>query len=149
MIRGAVVPGKRVALLGGGLIGCEVSEYLADRGKQVVILEMMDDIAKGLNKSRRKFMLKRMSEKKVEVHLLTKVLALRLPEIDVSVQGFCQTLGGFDAVVIAAGRSPVNDLESAVRSRFPEMNVQVVGDAQKPGLALDAIHEAAKLAASL
>ena len=149
IIQGAEIPGKRVALLGGGLIGCEVSEYLAEQGKQVVILETMDNIAKDLNANRRSFMLDRMSEIGIEVHLLTKVLAIHLPDIDVSVKGYRQTLGGFDAVVIAAGRNSVNVLEQAVKSRFPRMNVQVIGDAAKPGFALEAIHQAAKLAASL
>ncbi len=64
-------------------------------------------------------------------------------------QGYQQTLGGFDAVVIAAGRKPLNTLEAEVKARFPKMHVHVLGDAAKPGLALDVITEAAKLAASL
>ena len=37
--------GKNVVILGGGMIGCEESTYLADLGHNVTIVEMKDDIA--------------------------------------------------------------------------------------------------------
>ena len=61
MFRGQIPEGKRIAVLGGGLIGCETAEYLAANfGKEVEIFELRDDIAVDLVKSRRIFMLKRM-----------------------------------------------------------------------------------------
>lgn len=106
---GKVEVGSRVAVIGGGLIGCETAEYLASRGKSVVIFEMADDIAKELGKSRRYFMLKRMEEYGVEIRLLTKVTRIELPTVAISTQGFGQVLTGFDSVVVAAGRVPVDN----------------------------------------
>ncbi len=37
----------KVAVIGGGMVGCETAEYLAERGAEVSIIEMMDTIAKG------------------------------------------------------------------------------------------------------
>ena len=37
----------RVAVIGGGMVGCETAEYLAGRGCKVSIVEMMDKIAAG------------------------------------------------------------------------------------------------------
>ena len=37
----------RVAVIGGGLVGCETAEYLASRGCQVSVVEMLDKIAAG------------------------------------------------------------------------------------------------------
>lgn len=37
--------GKRVAIIGGGQVGCETGLYLADLGHEVVIVEMQDTIA--------------------------------------------------------------------------------------------------------
>lgn len=37
----------RVAVIGGGLVGCETAEYLARRGCQVSVVEMLDKIAAG------------------------------------------------------------------------------------------------------
>ena len=36
-----------VSVIGGGLVGVETAEYLAARGCNVTIIEMMDQIAKG------------------------------------------------------------------------------------------------------
>lgn len=37
----------QVAVIGGGMVGCETAEYLAERGCQVSVVEMMDKIANG------------------------------------------------------------------------------------------------------
>ncbi len=36
-----------VAVIGGGMVGCETAEYLAARGCKVSVIEMMDKIAAG------------------------------------------------------------------------------------------------------
>ncbi len=36
-----------VAVIGGGMVGCETAEYLAERGCKVAVVEMMDKIAAG------------------------------------------------------------------------------------------------------
>ena len=41
--------GKRVAVLGGGLIGCETALFLAENGHEVTIVEMLPDIAPEAN----------------------------------------------------------------------------------------------------
>ena len=45
----AVLDGKetaaKVAIIGGGLVGCETAEFLQKQGKQITIIEMLDDIA--------------------------------------------------------------------------------------------------------
>jgi NADPH-dependent 2,4-dienoyl-CoA reductase/sulfur reductase-like enzyme len=41
--------GKRVAVLGGGLVGCETGLYLAEHGHEVTIIEMQEEIAPEAN----------------------------------------------------------------------------------------------------
>ena len=41
--------GKNVAVLGGGLVGCETGLFLAERGHDVTIIEMQDEIAPEAN----------------------------------------------------------------------------------------------------
>ena len=40
----AADPGKKVVVIGGGLVGCELALWLADMGKKVTIVEMLDKI---------------------------------------------------------------------------------------------------------
>ena len=37
----------RTAVIGGGMVGCETAEYLAERGCSVSVIEMLDKIAAG------------------------------------------------------------------------------------------------------
>ncbi|MDC7125603.1 MAG: NAD(P)/FAD-dependent oxidoreductase [Spirochaetales bacterium] len=54
--------GKKIAIVGGGLIGCETAFYLAEKGHDVMILEMLDDIAKEANDSHRRALIPRMKK---------------------------------------------------------------------------------------
>ena len=37
---------KKVVVVGGGQVGCEVAEFMAEKGKKVTIVEMLDNILK-------------------------------------------------------------------------------------------------------
>lgn len=54
--------GRRVVMIGGGLIGCETGYYLADMGHQVHILELGADVARDANDSHRRALLPRMEK---------------------------------------------------------------------------------------
>ncbi|MDH7498550.1 MAG: FAD-dependent oxidoreductase, partial [Syntrophomonadaceae bacterium] len=45
-LRGTKQTGQRVAVVGGGLTGCEIAYDLVLKGKKPVIIEMMDDLLK-------------------------------------------------------------------------------------------------------
>ncbi len=59
-----------------------------------------------------------------------------------------ETLTGFDALVVSAGRAPVNHLLEAAKA-LPGAQVVVIGDASGSGVALDAIQQAAQAACDL
>jgi NADPH-dependent 2,4-dienoyl-CoA reductase/sulfur reductase-like enzyme len=149
VLRGADVKGRKVAVLGGGLIGVETAEYLASNGKEVVVFEQFGEIAAALTLTRKVFLLERMDELKIERRVNTKIQRIALPKIIVSSEGEEETLDGFEVVVVAAGRVAQDKLASEVKENFPNMTVFVVGDASMPGLALDAIYNAAETAAAI
>ena len=60
--------GRRVVLIGGGLIGCEVALHMAEFGKDVTILELTDQLARDANMFHRPTMLELMKEKKEQIH---------------------------------------------------------------------------------
>jgi pyruvate/2-oxoglutarate dehydrogenase complex dihydrolipoamide dehydrogenase (E3) component len=90
-----------------------------------------------------------MDKLKIERRLNTRIEKVALPEIVVSHDGTQETLNGFDAVVVAAGRIPENSLAEAAKSNFPNMKIFTIGDASNPGLAIDAISNAAEIAAAI
>ena len=34
--------GEQIVIIGGGSVGCETAEYLAEKGKKVTVIEMLD-----------------------------------------------------------------------------------------------------------
>lgn len=103
--------GSHIVVLGGGLVGCEAADYLAAAGRRVEIVEMTDKLADGLNQSRRRFLLKRLSEHGVAAHLLTKAERVALPEVRVCSQNYSYALEGVDGVVVARRTQPARPPE--------------------------------------
>lgn len=137
----------RVLVLGGGLTGCEAADYLAASGCQVELLEMGDRLAGGLNKSRRRFLLRRLAQSGVTVRLLTRAEAVEQDGVRVCSGDYRYTIAGIDGVVVATGRAPLDRLSQRVRELSPKTRVLVIGDAERPGLAIDAICQGARAAA--
>jgi len=54
--------GQRIVMVGGGLIGSETGFWLAEMGKTVHVVEMLDDVAKDGNDSHRRALLPRMKQ---------------------------------------------------------------------------------------
>ena len=54
--------GQSVAILGGGLVGCELAIYLADTGRKVTITEMTDTLAANSNANQKRVVLQKLRE---------------------------------------------------------------------------------------
>jgi hypothetical protein len=65
----------------------------------------------------------------------------------VAVEGREERLSGMDTIVLALGVTSVNELADAIRDKVPE--VHVIGDANTPGKALDAIAAGAEVGRSI
>ncbi|MBR0214211.1 MAG: FAD-dependent oxidoreductase [Solobacterium sp.] len=150
VISGARKPaGNHVVVLGGGLVGCEVADYLAEQGYRVEIVEMMDELGGTLNQSRKHFMFKRLTENDVVAHIGTKVEKIALPAVTVSTHGYTYDISGVDSVVVAAGRKSLDELSEFAKKELTGTRVYVIGDAKTPGVALDAIAQGARIAAKV
>ena len=136
--------GHKIAVLGGGLVGCETAEYLASRGRDVTLFELRDEIATELVKSRRYFLIKAMRELGIKVHVQCEIEKLRLPNLLLVERGARRVVGGYDAAIVAVGRRPTFNLAEHLRSICPRSEVVEIGDAKRPGMVLDAISDAAE-----
>ena len=128
--------GRRVAILGGGLVGCESALYLAMTGRQVTLVEMRDIVAADANPRHRPELLRRLYES-AEVHT-----GLRAEEI--TDRGLRCRDGngnavfiGADTILCAAGMRALRDETDALRGTAPV--VETIGDCVKPGLIRDAV----------
>lgn len=67
------LPYGKVIVCGGGLVGVETSEYLANKGYQVEIVEMLDKIAKEESQTILPTILKSFKDNNVITHTLSKI----------------------------------------------------------------------------
>ncbi len=139
--------GKNVLVIGGGLVGCETADYLASRGKDVTIVEMLKYTAHDIGPAARFFLRKRLKENQVKILTVATVKSIADDAVTIDSPGGEQRLGPFDTVVLAAGATAVNDLETQVKGLVPE--VYVIGDAARPGKILAAVEKGAEIALAL
>ncbi|MCL6458202.1 MAG: FAD-dependent oxidoreductase [Gorillibacterium sp.] len=136
--------GHKVAIIGGGLVGMETAELLISQGKEVIIVEMLDEVAKELVHTRRIFALEFIAKHTISVYTNTKCTAIGEGEITLEQAGQTLLLKDIDTVVMATGAKSFNPLSSIIE----QMGIpyHVIGDALRPRRALDAIYEGTQVA---
>jgi len=146
VLKGAKV-GQKVVVVGGGLVGCETADYLAQQGKEVTIVEMLRHTARDIGPAARYFLRRRMAAKGIRILTSTTVEEITDEGVKVRSEQGERVLSPVDTVVLATGAEPVNQLAQAAKDIVPE--VYVIGDAGKPGKILAAVEQGAETARKL
>ena len=147
MLAGKSSVGQKVLVVGGGMVGCEAAEYLAERGHEVGIIEMKNVIAEDVTKENRRYMFENFEAHKVLLCPGAKVSNFYADGVDYTLaDGTKGSLRGYDNIVLAMGsRSDTSLKESCEKAAG---KVIVIGEALKaPGNAVLATGDA--LAAAL
>ena len=76
VLAGKVQVSGKCAVIGGGLVGTETAEFLLDRGCQVAVVEMLDQIAAGESSTILPIILKDFASHNVEQFVKTQVTAI-------------------------------------------------------------------------
>ncbi len=140
VLNGKVPKGDKIAVIGGGMIGCEVAEFLIQKGKKVCLIEMLDDLALDLSARPRYLLLRRLRESgKVEILTKTKVKGIKGQTVIVEREGKETELEKVDGIVLSIGYRPDDSLFQSLKGGAPE--VFAVGDCVKPRKAFEAIQE--------
>ena len=77
--------GKTVAVMGGGLVGCETALFLAETGRDVTIIEMQNDVAPDANWMHRVGMLQSFAQQE-NLHVRTGLRCMAVTEEGVETQ---------------------------------------------------------------
>lgn len=126
---------QKVIVVGGGMVGCETAEFLAERGNQVLILEMSSDIASDVEPITRMDLLERLAKRQVEWRVGAKVEEIEKGRVKLA-DGQIEVA---DAIVLAIGSKPMRKLADELASGDWELHV--VGDCRCPRRIVDAIYE--------
>ena len=149
MLDGKVVMGKRVLVVGGGMIGCEAAEYLAERGHEVGIIEMKDVIAADVVPENRRYMFENFERNHVLLRAGAKVTHFYTDGVDYTLaDGTADSLRGYDNIVLAMGSRSNTALKEISERLAPQ--VFLIGEAAKaPGNAVLATGDALNAALAI
>ena len=111
--------GERVVIVGGGMIGCETAEYLADKGKRVTILEMLERIGADIGMTTRWVIMQRLRSARIAMETKAKVEEITDKGVAVSRDGFAEFFAA-DSVVLAVGLVPYNELARRLEGKVTE-----------------------------
>ena len=137
--------GEVAIVAGGGLVGCEVAEYLAKQGKSVIIVEMLEDIIPEEFSDTQKYFQNLLAEYGIQV--FKKSIIQRISESGILIKnesGKEETIYG-DTIVLALGySSDRKDLEVSEGTK-----TYAIGDCVKPRKIIDAVFEAYAIGTSI
>ncbi|MBR1781629.1 MAG: FAD-dependent oxidoreductase, partial [Oscillospiraceae bacterium] len=132
--------GTRIAVLGGGLVGCETGLYLAENGHEVTIIEMQEDIAPEANWMHRAGMMQAFDKAPI-----TCRTGLRVAKIEPGKGVYATNAAGeeefipADGIVYAMGMRPNTDIVSELKDVV--LDTVTIGDCNRPRKARQAIEE--------
>ncbi len=136
--------GESVVVIGGGLVGCETALYLAQKGKKVTIVEILDSIARDIPSPNRMHLLKLLTDTNVKILTETSVAEIMDNSVVIMNKYGKRSRLENDTVVLALGLKSNRGLEEALKDKVPE--IYVIGDCVEPRKVLNAIWEGFRFA---
>jgi len=167
VLQNNVTTGRRVVIIGGGAVGVETAMFLAEKGtlsaeavkfllinkaedpddlyhlatrgtKKIIVVEMIEKMAKDIGKTTRWGILQELSRKGIESRTATKALEITEAGIKIEADNKMEEIAA-DTIVLAVGAGSFNPLQEVLDKKG--ISYQKVGDAGRVGLAFDAVHQ--------
>ncbi len=124
------ITGDRVIVLGGGQAGLVTADYLAEKGREVAVLNRKRHFAEEMSSNDRFYLRERLKRDSVHLFKQVSVKAFTDDGVVFASAGNPVTLAGFDTVVVAEAMTPVRDSKPMLDRR--RIDVYVIGDAKSP-----------------
>jgi len=142
VLKGKASVGKKPVIIGGGMVGCEVAVYLAQKGKKVTIIEMLPRVLNDMVHvhANREMLLKMLQES--DITILTNIALDEVTESGVRVvdKNFNKREIPADSVIVATGLTPQDNLYQVLWEKVDQ--VYHIGDCVTPGRIMDAVWQA-------
>ncbi len=143
-VLGGVEVGKRVLVAGGGLTGMETAEFLAEKGREVVVVEMLPRVGADMGGTVRWHLMNRTKGLNIKTFVSTRIVEIRPGGVVVvSRNGAVETWEAFDTIVLACGVKPRDELSGELVGAG--LDVHVIGDAARARRGLEAIRSGAEM----
>ncbi|AOQ25019.1 Cinnamate reductase [Moorella thermoacetica] len=142
LLLGKKQAGGRVVIIGGGLAGCETALWLAQQGKDVTIIEILDDLMRAgipVPYMNRMMLLDLLKMNGVKWLTETSVLEVTDDGVTLISKTYQRSTLPADTVILAVGFAADQRLYNALRDKIP--NLYLIGDSREPRNILAAIWE--------
>ena len=139
--------GKHISIIGGGLVGLELAEFLAARGRQVTVLEPGRDLGAELSIVRRWRVLHELKQLGVNLISQLQLDAIHPNHIDYTDKEGVKQTQAVDTVIMALGTEPDNRLTLDIAAAG--FSVTNIGDSDEIGYIEGALKSATLTAASI
>lgn len=133
-------PRGEVAVIGGGLSGCECALLLASQGKKVSLIEMGPALAPDANIRNRPILLTEIEDADISVYTSAKAKEIKQDCVIVELEDGSEKAIAADTVVSAVGQRSRSEYVGDLLDCAPF--VRVVGDALRPANITLAVYEA-------
>ena len=139
ILEGSEIVETRIIVVGGGQVGCEVAELLSQQGKDVTIVEILDDIARDMDRINRLSLVMALEDLGVRIITKTRVESVTDQGVWVDCLGEKELIPT-DEIVITVGSKPRSeDVDKILRDKVVE--VYLIGDKVKAGGILNAVRD--------
>ncbi|MCG8567647.1 MAG: NAD(P)/FAD-dependent oxidoreductase [Desulfobacterales bacterium] len=144
VLSGAQETGKRVIVLGGGMSGLITADYLADQGKEVVVLNRKKSFAEEMSSNDRYYLRERLKAGNVQLYKKVGIHTFTPDGVQFKSQGEDYFLEGYDTVVISEKHQSVREAKALEKGSGASFHP--IGDAKSPRHLMYCISEAQELA---
>jgi 2,4-dienoyl-CoA reductase-like NADH-dependent reductase (Old Yellow Enzyme family)/thioredoxin reductase len=147
VMAGTETAGQKVIVLGGGMAGLIVADFLADQKKIVTVLNRKKSFAEEMSSNDRYYLRENLKKKDVTLYKQVSIQGVTSDGVIFTSKGEKTVLSGFDTVVISEKYESVRaakSLEKTSSARF-----HLIGDAKSPRHLMYCIAEARELARSM
>ena len=141
LLDGKRAAGKKVLVVGGGMVGCETAAFLGEQEHDVTVIEFRDTVGADVIHEHRVFLME--DFKNYDIKQITNAKVCKFYEDGVAYEspdGTMHEVRGFDSVVLSMGFRNYNPFAEQLEELGQE--VYVIGDATRARRALDATKEA-------
>jgi 2,4-dienoyl-CoA reductase (NADPH2) len=138
--------GKKVVIIGAGLQGCELAEFLVKRGREITIVEESDTLGTGVPERKKHPLFRWLKEKGVIMIPGVKYEEITAKGLIISTKKGKQIIEA-DTIVPAVPLLANKGLSDALKAKIAE--VYLIGDCNEPRVIIDAVADGYRIANSI
>ena len=142
LLYGRSKPGKTAVVIGGGLTGCEVAEFLDQNGAVTTIIHPQEVLARDAGSSERSRAIAHLAKRPVTVVLRSRCTAITADGVVIRDASGIERTVEAETVVLACGVVPDNALYEELMGAG--IDAHMMGDCWRPGMIASAVADGAR-----